>query len=203
MYWSQPFGSFAAGGGKKMVKAGLSVPTPRQDGDLLFVTAFYDGPMMLKLDTEKPGAKVLWQGQRATEAPDKSDGLHSIMPTPFLKDGYIYGVCSYGELRCLKMETGERIWATHQATGGKSERWANAFLVAQGDRYVLFNEQGDLILAKLSPKGYEEISRANILTPTNKMAGKNRLVIWSHPAFANRCVFARNDREIVCVSLAK
>jgi hypothetical protein len=28
-------------------------------------------------------------------------------------------------------------------------------------------------------------------------------VVWSHPAFANRCVFARNNQEIVCVSLAQ
>ena len=27
-------------------------------------------------------------------------------------------------------------------------------------------------------------------------------VLWSHPAFAGRCMFARNDNEIVCVSLA-
>jgi outer membrane protein assembly factor BamB len=33
-------------------------------------------------------------------------------------------------------------------------------------------------------------------------SGGKRLLIWSHPAFANRCVFARNDREIVYVSLA-
>jgi outer membrane protein assembly factor BamB len=26
-------------------------------------------------------------------------------------------------------------------------------------------------------------------------------VVWSHPAYANRCVFARNDQEIVCASL--
>jgi len=27
--------------------------------------------------------------------------------------------------------------------------------------------------------------------------------VWSHPAFANQCVFMRNDEEIVCVSLAR
>jgi hypothetical protein len=27
-------------------------------------------------------------------------------------------------------------------------------------------------------------------------------VIWSHPAYANRSVYARNDRELVCVSMA-
>ena len=28
-----------------------------------------------------------------------------------------------------------------------------------------------------------------------------RPVVWSHPAFANKSVYARNDQEIVCVSL--
>jgi outer membrane protein assembly factor BamB len=203
VYWSQPFGSQKIGPGRTMLKAALSIPTPRLLGDLLFVTAFYDGPLMLKLDTDKPGAAVLWQGKSHSEAPDQTDGLHSIISTPVLKDGYIYGVCSYGELRCLDARTGQRIWATRQPTGGQELRWANAFLTPQGDRFILFNERGDLIIAKLSPKRYEEISRVNILRPTNTMAGPaGRRVIWSHPAFADRCVFARNDQEIVCVSMA-
>ena len=114
---------------------------------------------------------MLWRGKGRGEKPDDTDGLHSIMSTPFFKGGYIYGVCSYGELRCLKADTGERVWATHKATGGKSLRWANAFLVPQGDRFILFNEQGDLIIARLTPEGYDEICRANILEPTNTMAG--------------------------------
>jgi hypothetical protein len=28
-----------------------------------------------------------------------------------------------------------------------------------------------------------------------------RDVVWSHPAFANRCIYLRNDQEIVCISL--
>jgi outer membrane protein assembly factor BamB len=190
VYWSQKF----------LAKAGLSIPTPRQTDHLLFVTAFYDGSMLLKLDAERPAATVLWKGKSHSEQPNRTDGLHSIMSTPFLRDGHIYGVCSYGELRCLRLDTGERVWQTHAATGGKSERWANAFLVAQGDRFFLFNEQGDLIIARLDPKGYHEISRAHLLEPTNHMT--NRPVVWSHPAFANRSVYARNDKEIVRVSLA-
>ncbi len=196
VHWTQQFNPK-----KGVIKANLTISTPRLDGDRLFLTAFYDGPLMLRLKgTEKP--EVIWRGKGRSEQPEDTDGLHSIMSTPVLKDGYIYGVCSYGELRCIKADTGERVWQTHKATGGKSVRWAHAFLVPQGDRFILFNEQGDLIIARLTPKGYDEISRANILTPTNTMAGKGRLVIWSHPAFADRCVFARNDREIVCVSLA-
>ena len=91
---------------------------------------------------------------------------------------------------------------------GESTRWGNAFIIQMGegsDHYVLINERGELIIARLRPQGYEEISRAKILEPTNTMAtfqNKGRPVVWSHPAFANRCVFARNDKELVCVSMA-
>jgi outer membrane protein assembly factor BamB len=199
VYWTQRYGT------KRTIKAGLTIPTPRLDGDRLFFTAFYDGPLMLKVNG-KMQPEVLWSGKGHGEEPELTDGLHSIMSTPTLKNGHIYGVCSYGELRCLDAATGERIWSTHAATTGKSTRWGNAFLVRvdKTDHYVLFNERGDLILAELTPNGYRELSRARILEPTNKMAGpKGRRVIWSHPAFANRCVYARNDREIICVSFAK
>jgi outer membrane protein assembly factor BamB len=194
VYWSQPF----------TVRAGMSIPTPRQAGDLLLVSCFYNGSMMLKLDDQAPRASLLWKGKGKNERPDGTDGLHSVMATPFLKGGYIYGVCSHGELRCLKADTGERVWESLHATGSvknlRTDRWNNAFLVANGDRYFLFTEKGDLIIARLTPTGYEELSRAHILEPTNTMPG--RLVVWSHPAFANKSMYARNDKEIVCVSLA-
>ena len=44
------------------------------------------------------------------------------------------------------------------------------------------------------------IDIAVVLEPTNNTFG--RPVVWSHPAFAQRCLFARNDRELVCVDLA-
>ena len=188
LLWTQPYTS----------RMGLSIPTPRQQGDLLFFTSFYNGPMMLRLDPVKPGASVVWRGKSSSER--NTDGLHSIISTPFFEEGYLYGVCSYGQLRCLKATAGERLWETLAATGGKEARWANAFLVKNGDLFFLANEQGDLILARLSPERYEEIGRIHLIDPTNTAAG--RAVVWSHPAFANRCVFARNDKEIVCLSLA-
>jgi outer membrane protein assembly factor BamB len=182
------------------IRAGMTIPTPRQMGDLLFLTCFYNGSWALRLDPTKPAATTVWQSQRVSEK--NTDCLHSTLSTPFLDDGYIYGVCSYGQLRCLKAETGQRLWETLNATtpDGKEMRWANAFIVKNQDRFFLFNEKGDLIIAHLSPKGYEEISRAHVIDPVNRDAG--RLVVWSHPAFAHRRMFARNDQEIVCVDLA-
>jgi outer membrane protein assembly factor BamB len=194
MFWSEPF----------EIKAGLTIPTPRKTGDMLFVTSFYNGPMMLRLDRDKPAATVSWRGKSNDER--RTDKLHAIMCTPVLQDDYIYGVCSYGQLRCLNAKTGERIWESLAATGSTgdtgqiSDRWKNAFIVQNGDRYFMANETGDLIIAQLSPQGYKEISRTHLLEPTTPEGG--RPVVWSHPAFANRCVYMRNDKEIVCASLA-
>ena len=190
LYWSVPF----------KARSGLTVATPRKLDDLLFVTSFYNGAMMLRLDQTQPGATSIWHTEKASEK--DTTHLNAILCTPFLENGYIYGVCSYGQLRCLKAETGERVWETFQATtSGEPVRWANAFLVKNGNRFFLWNEKGDLIIARLSPNGYEEISRAQLLEPTNKDCG--RAVVWSHPSFADRCCFVRNDKEIICVDLAK
>jgi len=191
VYWTEPF----------KARSGLTVSTPRKWGDLLLVTSFYNGSMMLRFDADKPAITKVWQGKKESEK--ETQDLHSIISTPFMEAGHVYGVCSYGQLRCIKADTGERLWETLAATtrNNKETRWANAFLIKQGDRFLLFNELGDLIIAKLTPIGYEEISRAHLLEPTNTAAGRD--VVWSHPAFANRSVYARNDREMVCVSLAK
>jgi outer membrane protein assembly factor BamB len=212
VYWSQRFGTqLIPGTQRRQQKAGMSIASPRLLGDLLYVSSFYNGSLMLRLGEQdgKPTAARVWEDKGDEIRPGKTTGLHAVMMTPFLKDGYIYGSCSYGEFRCLKADTGERIWETFKPTSpdGEPLRWGTVFVVANGDRFFLFNEHGDLIIAKLSPKGYEEISRAHILDPTNGMAGgfgrDRRLVLWSHPAFADRCMFARNDNELVCVSLAK
>ncbi len=198
LYWSQRYGD------KAEVNAGMTIATPRLAGDNLYFSAFYAGSLMLKLHgAEKP--EILWKAHGRSVEPEDTLALHCVMSTPYIKDGYIYGADSYGEFRCLDQKTGERIWSTYKPIAGKSTRWGNVFIVPQGDRFVLFNEQGELLIAKLSPKGYEEISRARILEPTTPIpafGGPGRRVIWSHPAFADRCVFARSDEAIVCVSLA-
>ncbi|MBI2928755.1 MAG: PQQ-like beta-propeller repeat protein [Verrucomicrobia bacterium] len=186
--WSQPCS----------IRSGLSIPTPRKDGDRLFLTSFYEGPMLLEIKDAQLPPRLVWRGQGKNER--NTDGLHAIMCTPFLEGGYIYGVCSYGQFRCLKADTGERVWETFEPTGGKEARWANCFIVKNGDRFFLFSEKGDLIIAKLAPEKYVELSRAHLLNPSNSLPGRE--VVWSHPAFANRSVYARNDKDLVCVSLA-
>jgi hypothetical protein len=101
-------------------------------------------------------------------------------------------------MRCLDADTGETVWETRDATG--NGRWWNAFLIPHEDRVVICNEQGEIILARLSPDGYHELSRAKLIEPTQPI--QRRMTVWSHPAFAIGSVFARNDGELIRVNLA-
>jgi outer membrane protein assembly factor BamB len=177
----------------------VNIGTVRCLDNRIFITSFYHGPMMLEISSsETPEAKVVWKGK--SNNPEKPDGLHAINTTPAVKDGHIYGVSGMGELLCVKADTGEKVWESKEVLHEDKAFCGTAFIIEQGDHYVLFNDHGDLILADLTPKGYKEISRAHVLEPTQE--AMNRSVVWSHPAFARKCVFARNDKEIICVSLA-
>jgi outer membrane protein assembly factor BamB len=179
-----------------LVKAGLTIATPRKSGNRLFVASFYNGPRMIEVASDGGSAKIVWSGNSDSEV--RTDGVHPIMCTPTFDGTHIYSVCSYGQLRCLDATTGQRLWETFDATG--KGRWWNAFLIQHEDRFFIHNEQGDLIIAMLTPSGYEEVSRTKLIEPTRPV--QRRQTIWSHPAFAMQSVFARNDRELVRVSLA-
>ena len=186
LFWEIPF----------QIQAGLTIATPRKVGNRIFVSAFYNGPMMIQVSDDGKTAKIAWKGKSNSER--QTDGLHCLIPTPWVTETHIYGVCSYGQLRCLDAKTGKRVWETFKMTG--QDRWWTAFIVPHEDRFFIHNEQGDLIIAKLSPKGYQEISRGKLLAPTRKV--RRRMTIWSHPAFAMKSVFARNDQKIIRVNLA-
>ncbi len=96
------------------------------------------------------------------------------MTTPVIRVDYVYGVGSFGQLRALNAATGERLWETQDLIGERA-RWASAFIVAHEDRFFINNDRGDLIIAKLSPSGYEEISRARLITPTSNSSNRRRL----------------------------
>jgi outer membrane protein assembly factor BamB len=173
---------------------GMAIATPRQLGDRLFLGAIINKSILLRLGADEPSAKVVWRGKKRL-------GIGPVSSPPFLEGEHLYGVDRYGDLRCVRLSDGEHVWSSFQATTyGKRANSATSFLIKNGDRFSLTNEMGDLMIAQLRPQGYKEISRWHMLEPTS--IGMGRDVVWSHPAFANRCVFARNDREIICVSLA-
>lgn len=175
---------------------GMSITMPRKAGNVLYVSGIGDAAMLVSLDGKQPAAEIAWRGT-------PKNAVYCGNSTPLILDGTIYAAdCQYGALRAVDLATGERLWETFEPTSGGNRRVSHGtcFLVRHEDRCFLFSETGDLILARLSPKGYEELDRFHVLEPTNECFGRS--VVWSHPAFAQRCVFARNDKELVCVDLA-
>jgi outer membrane protein assembly factor BamB len=189
VYWSHPF---------KPTRMVIGIATPVVDGSRVFVSSFYDGSLMLDLARDDTKARQVWRRLGPNE--QQTDSLHAIISTPYLTGDYVYGVDSYGELRCLDAKTGDRIWEDRTAT--PRERWSTIHMVQNGGTTWMFNEAGELVIARLSPKGFEAISRAKLLDPTRVQLARREGVCWSHPAFAYKHVFARNDKELVCVSLA-
>ncbi len=180
----------------------IAISTPVVDTGRVFVTSFYDGSLLLRLNSNQLAADAIWQRKGLSEQPTQTDALHSIISTPLFEGNHIYGVDSYGELRCLDANTGDRLWADTTAT--PRARWSNIHMVRHGEETWMFNERGELIISRLSPQGYQEISRAKLIEPTTKqLPRRGQGVCWAHPAFANRHVFARNDEALVCAPLAK
>lgn len=104
-------------------------------------------------------------------------------------------------------------------------RWATIHMVRYGERIWMFNDQGELIITELSPEGLRQVSRAKLIEPSagqysgtfsqvkrandsdpregTSMFSKSTGVVWSHPAFAKKHVFIRNDTQLVCAYLGK
>jgi outer membrane protein assembly factor BamB len=182
VYWSEP----TVSGGSPGFSA---VSTPVIHGNRLLVSG-----LMFQLDTDHPAAKVLW--------PDTPSGTHRILSdtsTPFFRDDFVYSPRSGGLFVCLEAGTGREVWQTNTVTCLR--QGAGVHFIANGSSVFLYTDQGDLVRAQLTPAGYRELGRVHLIEPTSPLF-ENKFA-WAAPAFANRNIFVRNDRELRCYSLAE
>jgi len=111
-----------------------------------------------------------------------------------------------GSLIAADGKSGDRLWQTFDATDPNEDRklsHGTAFVTRIGktNRYLIMSEVGDLLISELTPEKYTPHGRFHVLDPTGECFG--RAAVWSHPAYANKTAFVRNDKEIVAVDLAK
>ncbi|MEQ1853053.1 MAG: PQQ-binding-like beta-propeller repeat protein [Chthoniobacteraceae bacterium] len=157
------------------------------DGDRLLVSG-----LMFQLAPAKPAASVLWPERKIA-----SKVVLSACSIPVMKDDHVYSGKTSGQLVCLDAGTGKEIWITDKVTSKGSG--ATIHITPNGGSFLLFTDQGNLIRARLSPKGYEELSRVHLVDPTLFYAG--RKLVWPPPAYANGHIFVHNGGELVCASL--
>ncbi|TWT64421.1 outer membrane protein assembly factor BamB family protein [Rubinisphaera italica] len=189
LHWSQPLKPDYT----------MSVMSPRLSGDYLYAAGIGDVGAVFKLGTDangQPMSEEVWRGTGRT-------GIYPGNSTPFIEDGVIFG-CNIrpGSYMAADLLTGERLWETTELISGeRPAAHATAFTVKNGNQFILFTEKGDLVITKLGRNGFREISRAHVIEPTGDAFG--RPVVWTHPAYANKCCYVRNDNEIICVNLAE
>jgi len=90
-----------------------------------------------------------------------------------------------GELRCLDWQTGATKWAQKGMGVGS--------LMAADGKLIVLSETGELLVVKASPKGFEALSRAQVL-------GKK---CWTVPVLANGHIYVRNvPGDLLCVDVS-
>ena len=190
VYWKVPY---------ERRKGVINISTPVYDPPYIFLSSFYDGSMLVKLDQNTQDAELVWMRAGINER--NTDALHCVISTAVIQEGYIYGIDSYGEFRCLELLTGDRIWT--DSTLVPYGRWANAHFVKQGKKIWAFNEVGELILGELSPSGFHDQGRVELVKPVNVSPNPRGGVNWAHPAFSGRLIYARSDAKLVCYELLR
>jgi outer membrane protein assembly factor BamB len=182
-YWSVPY----------TATNGSIIMSPVVDGDLLYVGGYSNQSLLLKLAEDKPAAEVVWanKGQQA---------ISPINVQPYTEKGILYGFDQKGTLRAVDLAEGKRLWETSEPVSERPANSGTAFIVRHGDVRWMFNDSGDLVIAKITPEGFEELDRAHVIEPTNDAFGRD--VVWCAPAFANKRAYIRNDEECICVDLA-
>lgn len=177
----------------------MSVARPMVDGNQMYASGIQTESVMIELDQNEPTAKALWRGEPKT-------AVNSGTSTPVFVDGVVYGSdCNVGSLIAVDAKNGDRLWQTFEATRPEETRFVKhgtCFVTRLGesDRYLIFSEVGDLLVAEMTRDGFKSLGRFHVLEPTSEAFGRN--VVWSHPAYADRTGFFRNDKELVAVDLS-
>lgn len=177
-------------------KYGMAIAAPQFQKNRMFASGIGEVGEMVEFDA-KGAPQTAWKGLI-------KQCVFSANATSLWIDDTLYGAdCGSGMFVAVDAKTGKRLWETFDLTTGVAGRRAShgtAFVVQNKGLSYVFAETGELVVAKLSPSGFEIKGRMKVVEPTGECFG--RPVVWSHPAFAERSMIARNDKEIVCISLA-
>lgn len=169
----------------------VNASNPVVVGDRVFISETY-GPGGALLQVKPGGPKVLWTDSDKRRG--KSMQCHWM--TPIHHDGYLYG-CSgrhleNAELRCIEIATGKVMWTQPDLT--------RTSLLRVDGHFVCLAEEGTLLLLKVNPKRFEEVSRAELRVP-----GTNAPLLeppcWAAPILSHGLLYVRGEGRLACLEL--
>ncbi len=145
------------------VRFDTNTSTPVFAGSRIYISSGYDRGAAL-LDSAVDGeSALLWQQEKT----------RTKYNTPLLWEGCLYGF-DEKVFRCWELSSGEEKWS--------EEIGAYGCQVMVDGKLLLLTERGELLLARPSPKGFEELARAHLL------GGR----CWTLPTPAHGRIYLRN-----------
>lgn len=153
----------------------VNAASPIVVGDMVFVSSGYKhGAILIKVDPAKRSADKVWENKT----------IQAHFGTPVLIDGYLYGYKEQ-DLTCVDFKTGQDKWVDEEAPG------KGQITIADGLAYIL-GEEGEMILAELSPSGCKKISSMRISPSADR---------WAPLTIANGRLYMRDDKQIYCLDI--
>ncbi|MFO0924130.1 MAG: PQQ-binding-like beta-propeller repeat protein [Pirellulales bacterium] len=163
---------------------GSIIMSPVKIGEYLFVGGYSNHNLVLKLDADKPDAKVV-----SRDVAKKF--VSPVNVQPFVDEDLIIGMDQNGEMTAFRLPDGKRLWESSKVLGPRPEGSGTAFLVKNQDRFYLFNEKGELVIAKINAEDLRNWTEPRSLNQRiSPLVEKS----FGAPAFANGCMYVRNDK---------
>ena len=131
VYWTEPY----------QATNGSIIMSPVVSGEYLYIGGYSNQSLLLRLVSDRPAVEVVW-------ANENKKGLSPVNVQPIVDGEMMYGFDQKGTLYGVRIEDGTRLWESDEAIGGRPGGTDSAFIVRHEDRYILFTEKGDLVIAK-------------------------------------------------------
>ena len=161
------------------IHASVNAAAPLVVGDQIFLTSSYNtGALVLKA-TPSSYEKV-WSNDTS---------LSSQYASVMHRNGFLYGTHGRADippepaLRCVELASGKVRWSEN--------RFGDCQMILCGDRLVALMESGELVLGQVSPDGWNEISRAQMVGSEARR----------QPALANGLLYVRSKNRLVCLEV--
>jgi outer membrane protein assembly factor BamB len=155
--WQQPVKAYR----------GMNILTPVVQGDLVLTSTYGGRTLGFRVTREGDEFRVeqAWQ--------HKSQGY---MSTPVIVDNHLYHHLRSQRVMCVDVFTGEERWTSDRSFG---TYWS---LVAQDNRILALDQDGELFLLKATPTAFEEIDSRPVSDSDT----------WAHLAVAGDQLFIRS-----------
>ncbi len=159
--------------------ASVNAATPLVIGNYVFISSSYrTGAALLEIHGSE--YKKIWSND---------DSMSNHYSTCVYRDGFLYGFHGrqeYGQtLRAVELKTGKVAWEAADFGAGTS--------TLVGDRLLIVREDGKLIIAAASPKGFQPTVQVTLF----------KGVIRAYPALSDGRLFVRNEHTLACFKISR